>query len=65
MSRHSSGQVRDSSGKHGIVSDAVTLLRTKGETPESVEKFLRQAAGGNGTASPAPRGAGDARRATL
>jgi hypothetical protein len=60
--RHSSGEVRDSSGtgRHGIVSDAVALLRTEGKTPESVAGFLRQAA----ETVPAPRGTGDARQAT-
>ena len=61
MSRHWNGQVRDGgsgTGRHGIASDAAARLRTEGQTPESVEKFLRQAA----EAVPAPRGSENARQ---
>ncbi len=45
--------------------DAAVLLRTEGETPESVTGFLRRAAEGNGDiAVPAPRGSEDARQVT-
>jgi hypothetical protein len=38
--------------------DAAVLLRTPGHTPESVEKFLRQAAQGVSLALPAESGPG-------